>query len=245
MRKEENCIILELGDQLYRYDLGDHLPDNWSTDYYNPEYITPQYGRKNAIGAFFFYNDCRAAKQTLAQAIHDQTKKGHKYDLGTITYCEVTDEIRLLDPQTGLYQCSNIISVLLELDIDIISDRFYNYPFKQSYSILANAVDNFYSDKLNTRLEAAREINQFFKQYPPLLGQSLTDFGNGEPFKEMLQSKNYEGYVFMENLISDTFCLFNSNKITSPTHKIVCVESDKELQELIKAIGINSNKSDM
>ena len=53
MRKEENCIILELGDQLYRYDLGDHLPDNWSTDYYNPEYITPQYGRKKCDRSLF------------------------------------------------------------------------------------------------------------------------------------------------------------------------------------------------
>ena len=40
-------LSLELGDLLYRYDLGDNLPDNWSTDYYSPEHITPQYGRKN------------------------------------------------------------------------------------------------------------------------------------------------------------------------------------------------------
>ena len=236
MRKEENCIILELGDQLYRYDLGDNLPDNWSTDYYSPEYITPQYGRKNAIGAFFFYNDCRAAKQTLAQAIHNQTKKGNRYDLGTITNCEVTGEIRLLDLQTGLYHCSNIISLLLELDIDIISDRFYNYQSNQPYSVLANAVSNLNSANIITKLNAVKDINQFFYDCPPLLGQSLTDFGNGEPFKELLQSKGYEGYVFMENWISDTFCLFNSNKITSPTHKIISVESDRELQDLIKSI---------
>ena len=38
MRKEENSIILEPGDLLYRYDLGEKLDAEWLTDYSSPEY---------------------------------------------------------------------------------------------------------------------------------------------------------------------------------------------------------------
>lgn len=69
MRKEKNSIILEPGDRLCRYDLGTDLSVDWSTEYENPEYIGCEFGKKNAIGAFFFYDKKTTAKKTLAQAI--------------------------------------------------------------------------------------------------------------------------------------------------------------------------------
>lgn len=40
MRTEENCVILEGGDNLFRYNLGRELPTEWSIDYSNPEYTS-------------------------------------------------------------------------------------------------------------------------------------------------------------------------------------------------------------
>lgn len=74
MRKEENSIILEPGDLLYRYDLGEKLDAEWLTDYSSPEYSFSEYGPKNKIGLFFFYNDISAAKNTLAQAVYNQKR---------------------------------------------------------------------------------------------------------------------------------------------------------------------------
>ena len=101
MRKEKNSIILEPGDRLCRYDLGTDLSVDWSTEYENPEYIGCEFGKKNAIGAFFFYDKKTTAKKTLAQAIYNQNKKGNIYNSGTITYCEVVNELNLLDLDSG------------------------------------------------------------------------------------------------------------------------------------------------
>ena len=43
MRTEENCVILEGGDNLFRYNLGRELPTEWSIDYSNPEYTSTEF----------------------------------------------------------------------------------------------------------------------------------------------------------------------------------------------------------
>lgn len=96
MRTEENCVILEGGDNLFRYNLGRELPTEWSIDYSNPEYTSTEFGRKNKIGAFFFYDKDIAAKQVLAQAIFNQRKRGNEYQYATITHCQVVNDIKLL-----------------------------------------------------------------------------------------------------------------------------------------------------
>lgn len=71
------------------------------------------------------------------------------------------------------------------------------------------------------------------------MGQSLTDFDNGEVFKEMLENNEFEGYVFMEDFISDTYCLLSSDKITAPEHEIIDINSNEELQKFIASIELN------
>lgn len=242
MRKEENSIILEPNDKLYRYNLGINLPSEWSIGYSSPEYFSPKYGRKNAIGAFFFFDDRQVAKQTLAQAIYNQSEKGNNYTCGTITHCEINNEIRLLDLSTGLCKCSNIISVLCDLGIDVVSDKFYNYQKDLPHSCLQDVIGELFSEDKLTAMKAANEINQFFLNCPPLLGQSLTDFSNGLEFKNILNNIGFEGYAFWENLICDTYCLFNSEKIGNPIHEEVSVESDTELKELIALVKENAEK---
>lgn len=72
MRKEENIIILEPGDRLYRYDLSGKMPDNWNSTVHSIEYNTSEYGPKNSIGAIFLYDVEIAAKQVLSAAIKNK-----------------------------------------------------------------------------------------------------------------------------------------------------------------------------
>lgn len=239
MRKEENIIILEPGDLLYRYDLGEKLDAEWLTDYSSPEYSFSEYGPKNKIGLFFFYNDISAAKNTLAQAVYNQKKIGTIYNYGTITSCQVIDDIRLLDLETGLYSCSDKIRFLHQIGLNVITERFYNYQFKRPYSELKDTFEDLLSTNKSLSLAAENAINEFFHNFPPLLGQSLTDFDNGETFKEILENNGFEGYMFMEDFISDTYCLLSSDKITAPEHEIIDINSNKELQKLIGSIEVN------
>lgn len=239
MRKEVNSVILEPNDKLYRYDLGKKLDAEWLTDYSSPEYSFSEYGPKNKIGLFFFYNDISAAKNTLAQAVYNQKKIGTAYNYGTITSCQVIDDIRLLDLETGLFSCSDKIRFLHKIGLNVITEPFYNYQFKRPYSELQNVLEDLLSTDQTLSSAAKNIINEFFYNLPPLLGQSLTDFDNGEAFKEMLENNKFDGYVFMEDFISDTYCLLSSDKITAPEHDIIDIHSNEELQKLIASIELN------
>ena len=239
MRKEENSIILEPGDLLYRYDLGEKLDAEWLTDYSSPEYSFSEYGPKNKIGLFFFYNDISAAKNTLAQAVYNQKKMGTIYNYGTITSCQIIDDIRLLDLEAGLSSCSDKIRFLHQIGLNVITELFYNYQFKRPFSELQNSLEDLLSTDQSLSSAAENVINEFFYNFPPLLGQSLTDFDNGEVFKEMLENNEFEGYVFMEDFISDTYCLLSSDKITAPEHEIIDINSNEELQKFIVSIELN------
>ena len=233
MRKEKNSIILEPGDRLCRYDLGTDLSVDWSTEYENPEYIGCEFGKKNAIGAFFFYDKKTTAKKTLAQAIYNQKKKGNIYNSGTITYCEVVNELNLLDLDSGLIECSNIISFLVSIDANVIENKFVNHHSNKPYSELQSVIVDIFSTDHIKRINAADEINKFFFYNAPYLGQSLTDYENGILFKSILEEKNYEGYVFFENPESNTYCIFNSYKISDPIHEEVYIDTDDELKEFL------------
>lgn len=236
MKKELNIIILEKGDSLYRYDLGDCHPVEWSICHPNPEYLTKQYGPKNQIGAFFFFDKEITAKQVLSQAVVNQKKKGINYSRGTITSCDVTDTIVLLDLETGLSDCSDIINFLYELDMNVISYEFYNYRKGQPLGQLTESLSNLKSDQPSIKLAVDHMINEFFCSCPPYLGQLLTDFKNGIAFKALLEMQGYEGYVFMEQFSSNTYCLLSSDKISPPRHQIIDIDTNMEIQDLIRSI---------
>ena len=79
---------------------------------------------------------------------------------------------------------------------------------------------------MQCRISAADAIEQFFCGHPPYLGQLLTDFGNGQHFKSLLQNAGFEGYVFMEQYASNTYCIFDSNKISLPMHHVFIPEDE-------------------
>lgn len=127
MDLEENKIILERGDLLYRYGLEQNYPDVWCSNIHNPEYNFDGFGHKNQIGAYFFYNDENTAKRVLKVAIKRQEEKGEIVEKVTLTTCTVLDDIVLLDLFTGIERCSNMISVLRELNLNVLNGSFYNY----------------------------------------------------------------------------------------------------------------------
>lgn len=200
MRKEKNSIILEPGDRLCRYDLGTDLSVDWSTEYENPEYIGCEFGKKNAIGAFFFYDKKTTAKKTLAQAIYNQNKKGNIYNSGTITYCEVVNELNLLDLDSGLIECSNIISFLVSIDANVIENKFVNHHSNKPYSELQSVIVDIFSTDYIKRINAADEINKFFFYNAPYLGQSLTDYEMVFYSNQFLKKRIMKGMFFLKIL---------------------------------------------
>ena len=84
---------------------------------------------------------------------------------------------------------------------------------------------------MQCQINAADAIEQFFCAHPPYLGQLLTDFGNGQHFKSLLQNAGFEGYVFMEELASNTYCIFNSDKNFTPNTS--CLHPEDEIGDLL------------
>lgn len=101
------------------------------------------------------------------------------------------------------------------------------------YQTITMVLSYFLSTLPIKRINAADEINKFFFYNAPYLGQSLTDYENGILFKSILEEKNYEGYVFFENPESNTYCIFNSDKISDPIHEEVYIDTDDELKEFL------------
>ena len=233
MRKQDYMLILEKGDALYRYILMTPPPQEWSTCLHNPEYDSIELGPKNIIGAFFFYDTPVAAKKVLAQAIVNQQKIENNYTYATVTCCLVTDDIILLNLESGILNCCDMISALNRIGINIVSSSFYNYKKHLPFSSITSEMKKLNSGDKIERETAANSIESFFC-YPPYLGQTLTDFNNGPIFKNMLKKKGLEGYVFMELLDSNTYCLFDSNKLTAPNHSKIVIANDAEIQKFIK-----------
>lgn len=218
-------MILSKGTFLYRYGLGVEVPSDWSTDYHSPEYYSQQYGRKNQIGAFFFYLDEQTARNVLGQAIKNSSKRGEEYPNNTITICQTLEDIQLLDI-TGCQRPVQILNILYDEGIDVLTDEFVrhlngNTPFSviREYHqfIMQHETEN--ERPINReKLNCASKIDDFFQWLVGYTGQLLTDFENGAPFKRQLQEKGYEGYRFMEEKSSPTICIFESKKLTKPEH---------------------------
>lgn len=219
---------LSIGTNLYRYCLGNDIPKEWSTEYHSPEYYSNEYGEKNQIGAFFFYRDEKTAYNVLTAAIEKAAKHGQNYQNNTLTYCQIIEDISILD----LTYCDRpvqMLNILYDEGVDVLTSDFFLHPNKEQSFDTIRGYHQYIMDNRKTNdikvcseiLNKADKINKFFKEHVGYTGQLLTDFGNGIPFKRLLEEKGYEGYQFMEEKSSPTICLFNSSKLTLPVHKIV------------------------
>lgn len=102
-----------------------------------------------------------------------------------------------------------------------MSDNFISHQRECSFIELKKDFKLLSDNNPTIRLAVINKINDFFYYRPHILCQTLTDFSNGEYFKTILKEKGYEGYIFNENPDSNTFCFFNSDKLTPPIHTII------------------------
>jgi hypothetical protein len=221
-------MVLNKGTHLYRYCLGDNAPAVWSKDYFSPEYNYPKYGRKNQIGAFFFYLDEQTARNVLGQALKNSSKRGESYPQNTITTCETIEDISLLDI-TGCDRPIKILNVLYDAKIDVLTNDFVRHLYGDVPFDVIRAYHQFIMEHENDnevhisreKINYAAKIDDFFQFLVGYTGQLLTDFGNGVHFKRLLLEKGYEGYQFMEESSSPTICIFDSSKLSSPIHIMI------------------------
>lgn len=216
--------------ELFRYDLS-APPTSWDMKYKNPEYVNSEKGSKNQIGAFFFFNSKEQASNTAHKAIERYPTKN--YNKIWITQAVVKSPVNLLDLRRFTY-CSGLLATLQNKGYDIMSSSFRKYGLWESYENAKEAVDliisisekdpNWALDKEKDKLiqESINRIEDVIglpNEYIGGLCQQFTDFGNGFAFKDMLQEKGFEGYIFNESnhaVGSDTVCLLSAEKLEEP-----------------------------
>lgn len=213
---------------LFRYDLKEP-PKEWSNSFY--EYQYECFGNKNKLGAYFFYENIENCDSTCK---NDPNFHGEYY----LTKCETVRDASLLS--LCFDKMIRMLDVLYNKDIDVFSSDIRIFS-KDKVRPLLDKAEEFYEyielvDKENkTNTECIRVLNlvnsiteyiepHYGNQSFGYLGQLLTDFENGPIFKDLLEQKGYEGYIFYENAHGapnvKTYCIFDQSLLSSPSCEI-------------------------
>ena len=218
--------------KLFRYDI-ECPPEKWNTDFKNKEYVYSDECEnlriKNRIGAFFFFDDKATAYTTGCLA-------GQKNGCNKIwlTETSIMKEIQLLDFSNFEF-ISSILLAFDELGFDVLTDKFHKFTADgacKNLSELRPLINKLTqlrdipqkSDKIVCKISMlADKIGNFFygNHRIDYFGQLLTDFTNGEFFKEMLLSRGYDGYIFRESHNSPTYCILNSEALLAPSCQVI------------------------
>lgn len=229
-------FILNPGCLLYRYDLK-QPPEDWSVDFKNPEYVYPDRGIKNQIGAFFFFNSIQYTSKTASYAF--RKNKDIFYDGIWITKCIIKEPIKLLDLRDSIV-CVELFAALDKAGYPIFCDKLKSWdgiPFTKLLNIIQPIegivlLDSNWQYNQNTERKVQKTIIEMQKIlnidncHIGHLLQLLTDFSNGFYFRKVLLDKGYEGYIFNETnrpfsgIGTDTICIFDSTKFQPP-----CIEA--------------------
>lgn len=226
----ELSISLPVGKKFFRYDLGTDLPHVWSTDYHSVEYSYVR-GYKNICGAFFFYDNKDTALDVLTLA-----RKRKDISPNTITSCHLIKEVSLLD--FSKYESpAQLLSNLYNHGINVFGKGFCRYGNGPEDDVLIDTLKEDFETIIHTKkqtlndfsmiIEKTTKINDFFyTRYLKgcecrYIGQLFTDFDNGPLFKQMLIQSGSYGYCFRESPTGLTYCLFDSDVLSSPTQEQV------------------------
>jgi hypothetical protein len=248
-----NDYTLQPGTHLYRYDLKEP-PKEWCSDFKNPEYVYPDRGAKNEIGAFFFFNSFKQAHDTVLFSlgkIRDKNRNGI-----WITKCTISEPIKLLDLRDSII-CIELLAALDKDGFNIFSDELKSWN-GISFSELAEHIqsvedivlldtnwanDKDISKRVRNSIMGMQRILDIENTHIGHLLQLLTDFSNGVYFRKLLQDKGYEGYIFNETNCpvpvtgTDTICVFKPTKFQSPCVEVLYTEKETE------ASLVNPNKA--
>lgn len=213
--------------KLFRYDV-ECPPNKWNTNFKNKEYVysddCEDLRIKNSIGAFFFFENKATAYSTGCLA----AQKNGCNNIW-LTETSIIKEIQLLD-FSNLEFISSILLAFDELGFDVLTDKFHKFsalgacknlcelrPLVNKLKQLKDIPQK--SDRIVCEISMlAGKIGDFFygNHRIDYFGQLLTDFSNGECFKEMLLSRGYDGYIFRESHDSPTYCIFNPAVLSDP-----------------------------
>ena len=231
-------LYLQIGERLYRYDIIEP-PKNWTSTFKNPEYIYPDTGVKNQVGAFFFFNSRQQAQYTAYCAINKCANLAKGI---WITECTIKESVKLLDLRDSFFTIE-LLAALDNSGFPIFTSDFRSWwgtPFStikddihSVEEIVLKDASWIYNPEQKKRIDDASK-----KMYKALsitndhighLLQLLTDYSNGICFKSMLQEKDYEGYIFNETNSpyppngTDTVCVFSSEKFLPPFSQQLCL----------------------
>lgn len=213
--------------KLYRYDLVSP-PSEWDRDYKSIQYHDSQWGSKNQIGAFFFYDNCCDCFQTALNA----AKEHDCYNI-YISTCELESDVNLLHLQDrNIYR---LLCMLYDIGIDILTEDFKIFYKNGSVQTFNNVWELYFQIRNleNNNKNYTNQVKQLISFWGDsrdaggnygYFGQLLTDFENGIMFKKILQEKGYDGYCFYEGCTDSTpqvttYCLFSSNYLSEPMHR--------------------------
>lgn len=239
-------MIIDINNpiELWRYDLIEPA-DEWDSSYHSPEYTYSSMAEnlkfKNQIGAFYLFDNKEQALLTGRIA----KEKSQSKELW-LTHTTLIPSVRFLDIRSSYLENGELISHehpihiidhLIELGLDVFSDNFKKYvnqkgdtyPFsvmKTNYETCKNIQgDNISDDDRHIKYTLAQDINSFFR-HPEAwnlayIGQLLTDFENGLFFKDFLEKLGCGGYIFNEAPETPTYCILQSNNLSTPHKEIV------------------------
>lgn len=222
---------LKEGTTLFRYDLQEP-PKSWDYNYRSNEYSHLKIDgfQKNHIGFYFFF-DNEVVMHNTAKVACEKSSVNSFY----MTHAELTRELKLLD----LTGCSNpllMIQKLIDVGIDILNDSYHIFCSigNPSFSIIKDAANYnlgigivSWERDVDMIQENTTEIQKYLSRRDcpyTILGQLLTDYSNGEIFKNELISKGFDGYCFDESVGGHTLCLLNSDDLSAPQTKIVNIK---------------------
>jgi hypothetical protein len=215
-------MTIDVQTNLFRYDIIEP-PENWDTNFRNPEYETEEYGHKNKANLFFFTDSEDIAKD-LGQGSANKRCLNEYF----LTKSKTESCLTLIDfnNRQNIYQ---MLCLLNDLKINVLTIDFKTYEGDSTFLDLKSIFDNA---EVETHLLKKASIVSQLKVHSKsnvtdisLFGQRLTDFDNGLKFKSIINDiyPKIDGYRWKE--YNDdrgiTYCLFDSKKLSQKwTEKI-------------------------
>ena len=218
-------INVKSGIKLFRYDITEPPKTGWDKDFKSPVYCWDEEGAKNNIGAIFLFDKENIAVDVARNVIKQKEQFIKEFNF-SLTRTVVKDDLRMLD----LTACKDLVDLYITLwnnDINIFRKDFYKFDKwfgSKPMSLLLEDIKYLALEdgkKEKNKVSTCKcNIENFYNTYEdkeklPYACQELTDFSNGKIFKELLEEKGIDGYIFQET-DANTFCIFNSKKLSNP-----------------------------
>lgn len=208
---------------LYRYNLIEP-PSSWTEEFKNPQYVSSR-GAKNSIGAYFFYSNCETAVNVGKKAIQEARSNYNKL---FITSAQLQKDASLLNLNLPIeaFEPEYMLDLLYYNGIDVLTDKFLHLnpshklsEIREDYFKILEAKQS--EKQLPWNHVSRMNVNGFFMGNSSHLGQCLTDYENGFIFKQLLEEKGFDGYVFVEEINDPTVCIFDSSFLSKPTTQVI------------------------